>query len=58
MEKEELMKEVLRLRKALQVYQEHNNIRNDLDAYLYELGEWAFGKSKNCPKSEDYGLKY
>lgn len=26
---------------ALRTYQQYNGLRNDLDAYLYAVGEWA-----------------
>jgi len=47
---------VLKLRCALQEMMQFNRIRNDLEAYLYALGEWALGDIKEKPNPEDYGL--
>jgi len=33
-----------------------NPLRNDLDAYLYHLCEYALGESKEKPRKEDYGI--
>lgn len=41
---------------ALREYQKYNRIRNDLDAYLFYLGEWALGESDEKPKPEDYDV--
>ena len=40
---------------ALKEYQEFNRIRNDLDAYLFELGEWAEDKGEK-PNRKDFGV--
>lgn len=41
---------------ALKEYQKYNGIRNDLDAYLWELGRWAIDGFADRPDPEDYGL--
>ena len=43
---------------ALNEYQKYNQIRNDLDAYLFEMGEWALGNDilKKRPDSKNYGI--
>lgn len=43
-------------REALEEIQKYNRIGNDLDAYLYELTEWALGKQKDKPNPKDYGV--
>jgi hypothetical protein len=41
---------------ALNEYTKYNRLRNDLDAYLYEMYEWAIeGGKKTNPK--DYGVE-
>ena len=46
-----------KLIEALKAYQEYNKIRNDLDAYLYAMGEWALGPGGlTKPQKEDYGI--
>jgi len=44
---EDALKEVLKL----------NPLRNDLDAYLFELCEYAIIGTKNKPNRKDYGLE-
>uniref|UniRef100_A0A6H2A420 Uncharacterized protein n=1 Tax=viral metagenome TaxID=1070528 RepID=A0A6H2A420_9ZZZZ len=42
---------------ALSEYQYFNRIKNDLDAYLYALGEWALSpEDLTKPRKEDYGV--
>ena len=41
---------------ALEIIQKHNPLRNDLDAYLFQVAEWGFGIQKAKPKKEDYGI--
>jgi len=41
---------------ALKEYQNYNRIRNDSDAYLFHMGEWALGESDEKPNPEDYGI--
>ena len=45
------------LTEALEEYQKYNTIRNDLDAYLFALGEYALGESITDPDPKDYGIK-
>ena len=51
--KEELQK----MRFALEEIKKYNGLRNDLDAYLYELIEWALGEVDKKPKPESFGLE-
>ena len=46
-----------KLEYALEEYQKYNTIRNDLDAYLFALGEYALGESITNPDPKDYGIK-
>ena len=43
-------------REALEEIQKYNRIGNDLDAYLYELTEWALGKQEEKPNPKNYGV--
>jgi hypothetical protein len=45
-----------RLEEALREYQRFNHIRNDFDAYLWEMGRWALGEIDEKPSRKDYGL--
>lgn len=38
---------------ALKEYQKYNGLRNDLDAYLYQYGQWAMGEDDERPRLED-----
>ena len=49
------VKKMERMEFALGKYQEYNDLRDDLDAYLYALAQWALGLEKTKPDSEDYG---
>ena len=41
---------------ALVEYQKFNSVRNDFDAYLYAMGQWALnGEPK--PDPDDYGIE-
>lgn len=42
---------------ALRVIKSHNHIRNDRDAYLYRLTEWALGEVDERPDPVEYGLE-
>ena len=42
---------------ALCEYQKYNTIKNDLDAYLFALGEYALGECVIEPDPRDYGIK-
>ena len=43
-------------RQALAEINEYNHIRNDLDAYLFDLAEWGLGLRKDRPNKKDFGL--
>ena len=51
------LKQIDKLIEALEEYKKYNSIRNDLDAYLFALGEYALGESDEDPNPEDYGIK-
>ena len=42
---------------ALKIIQEFNNLKNDADAYLHSVVEYALGDIDEKPKLEDYKLK-
>lgn len=46
-----------KLEAALIEVMRFNHIRNDREAYLYSLSEWALGIVDKKPSPEDYGLK-
>ena len=46
-----------KLQYALCEYQKYNTIRNDLDAYLFALGEYGLGERTIEPDPRDYGIK-
>lgn len=39
---------------TLKEMQEFNNLKNDLDSYLYELVEWGLGNREKHPDIDDY----
>ena len=41
---------------SLKEYQRLNTMRNDTDAYLYALGEYALGNLTKKPNAVDYGV--
>ena len=41
---------------ALLKYQQNNRLRNDLDAYLFAYGEWAYGDLDERPDPKDYDI--
>lgn len=41
---------------ALTILKRFNGLRNDLDAYLFEVIRWGLGERKTKPKPEIYGL--
>ena len=41
---------------ALTVLRNYNRLKNDLDAYLYEITEYGLGNRKEFPNKEDYGI--
>jgi len=42
--------------KAFSTPQEFNNLNNDLDAYLYDVAEYALGNIDTKPDPKDFGL--
>jgi hypothetical protein len=46
---------IQRLEEALSEHQRFNRIGNDLDSYLWNMAEWAFGREEK-PNPESYGL--
>jgi len=45
-----------KMEEALKIHNRHNNIGNDLKAYLWEVAKWGLGQKQKKPKPEDYGL--
>ena len=41
---------------ALEEIKKRNRLRNDLDAYLYEVANWGLGIREDAPDPEDYGV--
>lgn len=41
---------------ALKTLLQKNPLRNDLDAYLYEIANWGLGLRKDKPEKEDYAI--
>lgn len=35
---------------------ERNNLRGDLDAYLFDLCEWGIGEVSEKPNHDDFGV--
>jgi hypothetical protein len=50
------MSEKERLIWALEILKKYNPLRNDFDAYLYSVCEYALGKEEEKPELEYYGL--
>ena len=46
-----------KLTEALKEYNRFNRIHNDLEAYLFELGQWALGEVEDKPNRQDYGIE-
>lgn len=42
--------------RALKEIQKYNSIHNDLESYLFEVGEYGLGQSSSFPNCEDYGI--
>ena len=42
---------------AIKEHRRFNRLRNDLDAYLFEVTEYALGKRDEKPNPKDYGIK-
>ena len=51
------LEKIARLEKAVKLYQYYNHINNDLQAYQYEMGEWALGLSDKEPVPQYYGME-
>jgi len=41
---------------ALEILKKYNRLRNDLEAYLYYVIEWALGEGPK-PNPKDYGIE-
>lgn len=41
---------------ALEEIKKYNRLRNDLDAYLYEVTNWGLGIREKAPDPDDYGI--
>ena len=52
-----LEKELTNAKCALSEILKYNPLRNDLDAYLFELTHWGLGKRKIKPNASDYNLQ-
>ena len=47
---------VKRLTEALRAHHRINQLRNDTDAYLWDITNWAFGEGDDKPNPEDFGI--
>lgn len=45
-----------RAKQALLIIRNYNRLRNDLDAYLFEVAQYGLGERQDEPKAEDYGI--
>jgi hypothetical protein len=50
-----VINELNRYTEAIEILRKYNPLRNDLDAYLYQICLWAEGALK--PKLKDYGIE-
>lgn len=48
--------QIKKLEEALREYQRFNRVRNNNDAYLFQLGEWALDEISDKPDSADFGI--
>ena len=48
---------MLKAQEALKEIKAFNRLRNDLDAYLYDLAEWGIGESISKPDRASFGIK-
>ena len=48
------MEETDRMREALEEIKNHNRLRNDLDAYLYDVADWGLGIHGWKPNPDHY----
>ena len=58
MDLDELIKTPLfKATKALRIIKSFNHLRNDLDAYLFEVCLSGIGERKDWPDPKDYGIE-
>jgi len=55
-EQAEQIAKLIALTEAINTIQEFNNLNNDLDAYLYDVAEYALGNIDTKPDPKDFGL--
>jgi len=46
------------MRNALEIIQQNNRLRNDLDSYIYEVTDWGLGFRKDEPDPGAFGLRF
>lgn len=46
-----------RLEVALNEYQRFNGIHNDLESYLFDLGNWALDETFTKPDAKQFGVE-
>lgn len=44
------------MKEALEILKRYNRLRNDLDAYLYDIIEWAL-EDKPKPNPKNFGIE-
>ena len=49
-------KKIDKRNEALQTLKAFNPLRNDLDAYLYEVAKWGLGLRKERPGAAGFGV--
>lgn len=42
---------------ALEILKKYNPLRNDLDAYLFEICEWGLSRRTKKPKAKYFGIE-
>jgi hypothetical protein len=50
------MTELERAQEALYILREFNNIKNDIDAYLWDIIEWGLGERRERQVPQQYGI--
>ena len=50
------MEKEAKLTKVIEIIKRHNYLRNDFDAYLYEVCNYGLGFREKLPNPKDYGL--
>lgn len=55
--KEDTMDKYERMEKVLYRLMDFNNLKNDLDSYLWDLIEFGIGDRRDEPNPLDYGLE-